>query len=811
MPDIMDGWTQKPWSVTEEMWKRKAKGLEDQYQRLLSDHQDLRLEKAKMMGELRVLQRYKETAEDTISREVASRKVEHKDKVSATTKLEQYIKKYERECERVFALERENAFLMEQVSDIKGETEKRLDLLKELEDSQKRNARMKEKLREMEVVGIEHENTILELKEKNQKLKRKLAATEEDAADKAEEAKNFAVRLAAVESAWESARGQNKTALHELKKRESLSKELENVKSETKHASYRIHALDVEVETAQSKLRQKDRTIEELREKNALFKKEVTRLNARVEDLSASLVATRELIEEKDAEIERKTGQLRSKKTEVKTLERIDDSSKDRIEDLVCQVSELQQQLLDTQKEYLRKVKKDELTREKQRARDRAEITKELETMHKPRRCKNCNETFTNKSNTSLSCSFHPGRFVARKYPLEGYQWSCCQKRELSSRPSDTKKPAASSTSTKQLTSEDQGADAEAKGDGTASSAEEMKQYARAEMLQQVNSGQFLSDMEVEAAFLYDWSRFHPEEIEKDSRERELLQELLLSCFSELNAGYMHYATGSSELTYGMNGAEFAHFLHECELARLHDVNGQNTVEKVVSQSLRHDTLVAMHDRGTLSRVGYIHALLRVVQAVSSTKDSFSEVLDAILKTQVLPTITRLTSGPFRDHSHHDKMVAIFQEAKPKLLKLYAKYAQEHAPKLALRKKSDDPEADEASVATPQPISSTWPLLLSAVGLRSMLYDCGMFCSGTPEEQEALFDRAVEQSFSGMREVERIDDRMVVFSEFLEVTARVALAVLESENELPPRDAIKLALEAVRSLPLKVEAPKARK
>ncbi|KAE9035137.1 hypothetical protein PR003_g7977 [Phytophthora rubi] len=435
MPDIMDGWTQKPWSVTEEMWKRKAKGLEDQYQRLLSDHQDLRLEKAKMMGELRVLQRYKETAEDTISREVATRKVEHKDKVSATTKLEQYIKKYERECERAFALERENAFLMEQVSNIKGETEKRLDLLKELEDSQKRNARQKEKLREMEVVGIENENTILELKEKNQKLKRKLAAAEEDAADKAEEAKNLAVRLAAVESAWEAARGQNKTALHELKKKNSLSKELENVKSETKQASYRIHALDAEVENAQSKLRQKDRTIEELREKNALLKKEVARLSARMDDISTSLVATREVVEEKDAEIERKTEQLRSKKTEVKTLERIDDSSKERIEDLVCQVSELQQQLLDTQKEYLRKVKKDELTREKQRARDRAEISKDLETMHKPHRCKNCNETFTNKSNTSLSCSFHPGRFVARKYPLEGYQWSCCQKRELSSRP----------------------------------------------------------------------------------------------------------------------------------------------------------------------------------------------------------------------------------------------------------------------------------------------------------------------------------------------------------------------------------------
>ncbi|KAL7692442.1 hypothetical protein Plhal304r1_c006g0023481 [Plasmopara halstedii] len=435
MLDMKDDWTSKPWGVTEEMWKRKAKSLEDQYQQLLSDHQDLRLEKAKMMGELRVLQRYKETTEDAMSREVASRKTEYKNKVAATTKLEQCMKKYERECEKVYTLERENTFLMEQISNVKGETEKRLDLLKELEDSQKRYARLKEKLREMEVVSIEHENTILELKEKNHKLKRNAARAEEEAAEKSEEVKNIAVRLAAVESAWEAARGQNKTALHELKKKESLSKELENVKSETKHASHRIHALDVEVETAQSKLRQKDRAIEELRDKNAHLTKELARLTARMDDLSATLKATRKLIDEKDAEIERKTEQLRSKKTEVKTLERIDDSSKDRIEDLVCQVSELQQELFDAQKEYLRKVNKDELMREKQLARDRAEISKELETTHKPRRCKNCNETYTNKSNTSLSCSYHPGRFIARKYPLQGYQWSCCQKRELSSRP----------------------------------------------------------------------------------------------------------------------------------------------------------------------------------------------------------------------------------------------------------------------------------------------------------------------------------------------------------------------------------------
>lgn len=52
----------------------------------------------------------------------------------------------------------------------------------------------------------------------------------------------------------------------------------------------------------------------------------------------------------------------------VQCLSKIDDSSKDRIEELVHQVTDLQQQLLETQKEYLSKVKKDEVWREKQRS-----------------------------------------------------------------------------------------------------------------------------------------------------------------------------------------------------------------------------------------------------------------------------------------------------------------------------------------------------------------------------------------------------------------------------------------------------------
>jgi hypothetical protein len=99
-------------------------------------------------------------------------RVEHKEKLAATTRLEQFMRKYERECERSATLEKENAFLVDQVSGIKDETEvrsrrdmayapclgsahaefqllqKRLDLLKELEDAQRRNARQKDKLRE---------------------------------------------------------------------------------------------------------------------------------------------------------------------------------------------------------------------------------------------------------------------------------------------------------------------------------------------------------------------------------------------------------------------------------------------------------------------------------------------------------------------------------------------------------------------------------------------------------------------------------------------------------------------------------------
>lgn len=192
-----------------------------------------------------------------------------------------------------------------------------------------------------------------------------------------------------------------------------------------------------------------------------------------------------------------------------------------------------------------------------------------------------------------------------------------------------------------------------------------MKEYARSELLQQVNSGQFQSEMEVEAAFLYDWGRLRADELERDPKEREAVQELLLAHFAQINAAYMHYAVGSGEMGYGMSGDELAHFVHECGLCDVR--TDRKLLEKAVAQCLKHNSLASPQDRGTLSRVGFLHALLRVIlQTGGGTKDNntqavtFRDALEKSLHDNIAPTVTRLTNGPFRDHSHHDVRVSLY-------------------------------------------------------------------------------------------------------------------------------------------------------
>ncbi|RHZ07476.1 hypothetical protein DYB26_010152 [Aphanomyces astaci] len=101
-------------------------------------------------------------------------------------------------------------------------------------------------------------------------------------------------------------------------------------------------------------------------------------------------------------------------------------SSSERIEELAAENAKLQGQLLDVHSDFLKKVQSDALRRE---------VEDEMDVLKKPRVCKHCHESFTLEKNNAQSCTFHPGRYLPRQYPLEGYSWSCCCKRDISSRP----------------------------------------------------------------------------------------------------------------------------------------------------------------------------------------------------------------------------------------------------------------------------------------------------------------------------------------------------------------------------------------
>lgn len=197
-------------------------------------------------------------------------------------------------------------------------------------------------------------------------------------------------------------------------------------------------------------------------------------------------------------------------------------------------------------------------------------------------------------------------------------------------------------------------ADAKSQASG-GSLDDDMKAYARSEMLQQVASGQFQSEMEAEAAFLYDWSRVRADELlpATDGKARDAVRDVLLAHFAPLNAAYRHYAAGSSETGYGMSGHELAHLCHESGLADLDSPSDQELVEKAVGKTLRlrDPALTSPVDGGTtLSRAGFLHALLRVLMAGGSAP----KAIEGRLKDKLAPAVARLTTGPLRDLTHDD-------------------------------------------------------------------------------------------------------------------------------------------------------------
>lgn len=78
------------------------------------------------------------------------------------------------------------------------------------------------------------------------------------------------------------------------------------------------------------------------------------------------------------------------------------------------------------------------------------------------------------------------------------------------------------------------------------------------------------------------------------------------------------------------------------------------------------------------------------------------------------------------------RVLAAFQDGRSKLSKLYARYARDY------------------NGDTKQETSSTWPMLLPAPGLKALLYDCGMFCTGDPKAHDELFTRVSKEVSSNV-------------------------------------------------------------
>jgi len=183
---------------------------------------------------------------------------------------------------------------------------------------------------------------------------------------------------------------------------------------------------------------------------------------------------------------------------------------------------------------------------------------------------------------------------------------------------------------------------------------EEMKEYSRLELMQQVNSGLFQSKTEVEAAFLHDWAKLSVPEVEKELKDKDKLQDVLFNAFASINAAYMHYAVGSSETTYGcvclhgcvstvsfwqinlfinnrMTLEELAHFIYECGL--FHYQKDRSYVKKIFTTALKTpDKFASLYSDATLSRVGFLHCVLRALilhhQLYGHDKDKLWKAFD---------------------------------------------------------------------------------------------------------------------------------------------------------------------------------------
>ncbi|KAL0590192.1 hypothetical protein ABG067_001837 [Albugo candida] len=355
-----------------------------------------------------------------------------------------------------------------------------------------------------------------------------------------------------------------------------------------------------------------------------------------------------------------------------------------------------------------------------------------------------------------------------------------------------------------------------------------MKAYTRSEAAIQGLCGRLQSPTGVEAVFTHEWRRIRIDEILEKAgvvldtnisskntsssvradnmakvKEKEKLQSLFSQHFASLNTAYMHYAAGCNESFYGMNGFEFAHFVHECQLCDLGTDLG--TLQYLIGVTLTKsaDDYGSIHDRTKLSRVGFLHVLIRLLLRDYSKMQTSSSVsvnashespgttgvmsvvtyLENKLTSQVLPTIKRLTSGYLRELTHQKNIVAHFLYARPTLTLLFER--------LALQ--TPQPETQSSSDVALSNHPGSWPRLPTAGQIKQLLYDAGIFCFGDSDIHTQLYAECVSAAGNN-----NLDDQTLVYVEFIEVIVNTALRTLTADQQnFPPKETIRLALQAI--------------
>ncbi|KAH9132580.1 hypothetical protein LEN26_007371 [Aphanomyces euteiches] len=443
----MSVWPKKAWSIEEELLKKKNKSIEDKYQSLLSEYQELRVENAKTNAKLREMERYKEISDDIVNSASSSRRMEEKERIEIASQLQQYREKLEEAVDNICFLEKENKRLKSELTSAKLDATTSNVLLKNLDDSKTKLSTTESRIQMMRIEILELKNRKADLHSQVQDLKARLHAAETLADKKGEECKRLNRKLESVESAWDSTRSQNHRIQKEIRSVAEVADLNRELSEKSKH---RVASLENEVESLEIKLKARDRTIEarlsDCMLRKRLLKKDFTELQA----INKELRRVSNEHAKHDSEAEQT---LSMNETEIKCLRDMNRTSAERIEELMAENSKLQQQLLEVHGDFLKKVQLDSSWKHKEKekyvfqltvflhldahgmARLRREVEVEMDVLKKPRVCKNCHESFTLEKNTAQSCTYHPGRYLPRQYPLEGYSWSCCCKRDISSRP----------------------------------------------------------------------------------------------------------------------------------------------------------------------------------------------------------------------------------------------------------------------------------------------------------------------------------------------------------------------------------------